>query len=222
MNKSPASSSLVPIEPVTLGPAMQRLSAKRQRFAFALVKEVPAEAGAEVAAAQIAGYVGTPAQIRATASRLVHDENVIDAVIELARQEVMMSAPAALRTIRQIADNKFSKDQLKAAQLVLDRFMPATQQISVKTEVVDYTGDSLKYLLHLRSKGATEDFLIGEFGEMGLARLSALLAAQEAAKANVIDAEFQEVGPAPVSERTPSQEQVTQAEAAPEEDVEEF
>jgi hypothetical protein len=185
------------LEDIELGPAAQKLSKKRLHFAAALVFEVPAGPDAVVAAGKIAGYAD------ATAKQLARDKTVAAAVEELARQRLTLDVPIALDTLRSAMTDKYGKDRVKAAQAILDRVVPTKQEIRVEATVVDRQQQTLDYLAHLISKGATEEMLLAEFGPVGLDRYRKALAEREASKAKVIDADFEvvnEAAPAPQPE----------------------
>jgi hypothetical protein len=171
--ESPNVSTELTIDPTTVGPAVQRLSAKRQRFVLALCNDVEPGPGAEIAAAAIAGYKGDG--IKAQAARLLHDPAVIEAVIETARQAINLAAPLAVATLKAEMQSGKSADRIKAAAMVLDRFMPAKVAVDVKIETIDHTADAIAHLRHLLALGVSRAALETEFGPQGLAHYEALL-----------------------------------------------
>ncbi len=179
------------LEDVELGPACQRLGAKRLRFAAALVFEVTSGKDAAVAAGKIAGYADS------TARALARDKHIVAAVEELARQRLTLDVPLALDTLRDAMGERFGKDKVKAAQILLDRVLPTKQEIKVETTVIDRTQQSIDYLAHLIAKGASEEMLLNEFGPAGLERHRKMLEARE--KAKPIDVSFEVIEEKPVA-----------------------
>jgi hypothetical protein len=179
------------------GEKVQALPAKKRAFVLAFMAETPGP-DAALNAALAAGYEDLPGKsLRRQASELLKDKAVIEALKELGCAEVFASIPHALHAIRETLDTVYSKDRLKAAQLVLDRFMPASQKLEIKAEVVDRQQVTLDHLHHLIEIGADHDVLVREFGEMGLQRYTKLLEARKEAvpAGDVIDGNFKVIEP---------------------------
>jgi hypothetical protein len=106
---------------------------------------------------------------------------------------IRMEGAKAVSAVSQIIANEHHPHRLRGALAVIQRIDPEITRIdqNVKVEVVDQTQLALDYLKHLIEKGATEEFLLNEFGPGGLERYRKLLAARETEK--IIDAEFKEV-----------------------------
>jgi phage terminase small subunit len=161
---------------IEFGEAVNKLPQMKRRFVLALIGEVEPGTKAAMEAAEIAGYVAEPGRtLRRIASDLLKDRDVLAALKELGSAEVLAAIPAALATIREIMNEPMSKDRLKAAQLVLDRFMPAPKVIEAKVETINREQVTLDHLRHLITIGAGRDALIREFGELGLARYEKML-----------------------------------------------
>lgn len=122
-----------------------------------------------------------------TAYRLLGIERIRDAVDALSKRTIRTLAPKAVEAVSDILDMPHHKDRLRAADLVLNRIDPAVQKVDVThTHKLDVTKESLEYLAHLKTIGASRDMLVAEFGELGLTYYEELLAKRE----NIIDAEF--------------------------------
>lgn len=150
------------------------LPTAQRRFVLAFKGEVRPGPDAAMEAARIAGYEDQPGNpLRLQAAGLLKGKAIFEALKELGCAGV----PAAIRlqSIREVMDTPYSKDRLKAARLVLDRFMPATQKSEVKAEVVNREEVTLTHLKHLVEIGAERAALIREFGEFGLSRYTKLL-----------------------------------------------
>jgi hypothetical protein len=102
----------------------------------------------------------------------VHDELIIEAVIEVARQQIHLAAPLAVQTLRHEMANGKSSDRIKSALAILEKFMPTKQLLEVKVEKVDHTADAIAHLKHLRELGVGHETLVKEFGELGLSHYS--------------------------------------------------
>jgi len=113
----PAPATDTPLEPETLGPAMQALASDLQRrFVLALVQ------GAKSAkeAALLAGY---SANTTGAASRLANNPKIQAALLEEAAKAVRVTAVRALGVLEEIAFDKaaHARDRLKAAEMILAR-----------------------------------------------------------------------------------------------------
>jgi phage terminase small subunit len=180
-------SSLAPLEPAELGPAASRLTSRQLRFAVALVSEVTPGPKAAEAAAIVAGYKTASGY----AAKLAHDPRIIAAVEELARQRLTLDVPQALDTLRSAMSDKFSKDKVKAAQILLDRVLPTKQELTIKAEPIDRTKAAVEHLRRLQSMGATREMLLAEFGPQGLEHFQELARQKEAFAP--IDVEFRQL-----------------------------
>jgi cyanate lyase len=177
-------------EPSELGPACMKLSARHLRFAFALCNEVSGP-DAAMAAAIVAGFPTTNvAKLKTDARKLSHDPSIVAALEELGRQRLSLDLPLALETLRAAMKDKFGKDKIKAAQILLDRILPTKTEVMVVTDKIDTNTSAIAHLKHLRDVlKVGQAALELEFGVEGLLRWSAIEAAQEKAKPLVVDYE---------------------------------
>jgi hypothetical protein len=188
-------------EPSELGPACTKLSARHLRFAFALCNEV-AGPDAAMAAAIIAGFpTANQSKLRADARKLSHDPNIVTALEELGRQRLSLDLPLALETLRNAMKDPFSKDRVKAAQILLDRILPTKTEVKVTLDKIDTNGSAIAHLKHLRDVlKIGQPALEREFGAEGLIRWTEIEAAQEKAKPITVDYEVIEPSPVQAAE----------------------
>lgn len=191
--------------PTEIGPAASKLSPIEQRFVYGLVFVVPPGVGANQAAAVLAGYsFPSEKKLKDHAAKLARDPRVIAAVEEMARQRLTLDVPQALDTLRQAMNDKFGKDRVKAAQILLDRVLPTKQEIKVEVEQKDQTQVTLDFLQHMLDIGTPTETLLKEFGPGGLETYSRMLKERAAAKAKIIDGEVIEPEPAVTLQNEPT------------------
>ena len=185
--------ALVPTDEENLGPAMLACNPKQRAF---IAHWFECKSGAQ--AAREAGYGnpdGTTTALSFTqiAQRLLHNERVQAAMVEYTRKTIRTLGPAAVQAQKDILTTSSHKDRAKISISVLDRIDPPVTKIDAHHthEVIDRTKVAVEHLTRLKAKGANREFLIAEFGELGLAHFEAILAKQE----QPIDAEFRELPP---------------------------
>lgn len=168
------------VEEAALGPAMRKLNAQQRSFVYALVET----GGNASQAAAAAGYgEGSPTpELRANAYRvrgyqLSHDPKVLAAIKEEAEKRLHSGALLAASVLIEMANDKSSKHQFKAAVELLNR-----SGLIVATEhrvTVEHQGGSDK---------ETIDRIRNLAGVLGLDPVKLLGSAGV-----IIDAEFTEV-----------------------------
>lgn len=128
-----------------LGPAMKRLSERKQAFVVAMI-----EFGGNnyTRAARAAGYLDTPGShsIVVTAHKLAHDEYIQAAIKEEGQKRLNASTIMAVKTLLDIADDVTAekKDRLKAAEMILNRTgLHATSEHKVAVTHKDETSDEM-------------------------------------------------------------------------------
>jgi phage terminase small subunit len=130
---------LAPLEPVDAidGPAMLALPTERHRAFVRALYQVKPGHGANVKAAKLAGW-GCPsssAQSMATiASRLAHDERVLEAIREEDEKRIRSSAPRAISALSRLVENPKHKDHARGIAMVLERVHPVETTHHVKVE----------------------------------------------------------------------------------------
>jgi hypothetical protein len=128
---------LEPLEPIDAkdGPKMQALPSDRHRaFVRALYTVRPGH-GAAVKAAKIAGFgtaESSPQSMATIASRLKHDERILEAIEEEDKKFIRASAPRAISALSRLIEDPRHKDHARGIGMVLDRVHPAEQVHNVK------------------------------------------------------------------------------------------
>jgi phage terminase small subunit len=130
---------VVPLEPIDArdGPAMKALPTDRHRaFVRALYTVKPGH-GANVKAAKLAGFgcpTSTPGSMATIASRLAHDERVLEAIAEEDQKRIRASAPRAISALSRLVETPGHKDHARGIAMVLDRVHPVETQHTVKVQ----------------------------------------------------------------------------------------
>ncbi|WP_063800387.1 hypothetical protein [Bradyrhizobium lablabi] len=143
---------------------MQALPSDRHRaFVRALYTVRPGH-GAAVKAAKIAAF-GTPQsspQSMATiASRLMHDDRVLDAIREEDEKHIRASAPRAITALSRLIEDPRHKDHARGIGMVLDRVHPAETQHRLTVEhdatpAYKATADVLERIAQLAAKAGID------------------------------------------------------------------
>jgi hypothetical protein len=119
------------------GPKMLALPSDRHRaFVRALYTVKPGH-GANVKAAKLAGFgtvESSPQSMATIASRLAHDERVIDAIAEENEKYIRSSAPRAVRALSHLIEDPRHRDHARGIAMVLDRTNPVEMLHKVKHE----------------------------------------------------------------------------------------
>jgi hypothetical protein len=149
------------------------------------------------AAARAAGYGdGSNSNSDArTGYRLVHRQDIVDAIIERGKQVLRSLMPDATRALAEEVNNIANPvTRLRAVSMILERTdAPITKIDShVTVELIDHTKEAVAELALLKSLHVPQEKLLEHFGYSGLAKYEALLA-KEQAKANILEGEFTEV-----------------------------
>lgn len=169
-----------------LGPAMRKLSPQQRAWVQAYL-DTGCKSAAQ--AARMAGYSATGGGDRVTGHRLVHNEDVLAAIKELADKKVRTGAYVAMAVLLEIAENPTHKDRLKAAIEIANRSgMIVAQKIDVEHK---HTTDAKEVLAEIRA-------LAKDLG------LNAVETAKLIGNAGYTDAEFQVVTPALTDAREPA------------------
>jgi hypothetical protein len=185
---------LAPLEPVDAidGPAMLALPTDRHRAFVRALYQVKPGWGANVKAAKLAGF-GTPsssAQSMATiASRLAHDERVLEAIREEDEKRIRSSAPRAISALSRLVENPKHKDHARGIAMVLDRVHPAETRhlVDVHHHAVDHSAEAVAQLRMLKSLDVAREKLEEVFGFSGLSRYEKMLAEADARAPTLIE-----------------------------------
>jgi hypothetical protein len=139
--------------------------------------------GDRTAAILAAGYRAKPASLNVMASRIFADDRVRLAVAEECKRRIDTTEPEILETVAAIMRNPAEKatDRLRAAAMIWDRANPVMtkHQISVEHHVTQDEKD-IQHYRALKSLGAPRDAFLARFGPNGLARVEALVLAEDA------------------------------------------
>jgi hypothetical protein len=106
------------------GPKMAGLPSDRHRAFVRALYEVPPGFGFGVKAAKMSGWgceTSTAHCMAVIASKLMHDERVLEAIHEEDRKRIRASAPRAIRALSDIIENPDSKDHVRGIGMILDR-----------------------------------------------------------------------------------------------------
>jgi hypothetical protein len=128
---------LEPLEPIDAkdGPKMQALPTDRHRAFVRALYQVRPGHGAAVKAAKMAGFgtaESSPQSMATIASRLKHDDRVLEAIEEEDKKYIRASAPRAISALSRLIEDPRHKDHARGIGMVLDRVHPAEQVHNVK------------------------------------------------------------------------------------------
>ena len=188
MTETPVSREPTP----ELGPAMRILHPRWQRAVIALFMT----GGNKTEALRRAGYKGDNlSSVKSTAWKVFADPRVKAAVLEECANRLATDSPEMLALVAGIARNTEARDadRLSAARIYLDRGIPLTTTHRVEVEhhlSVDQT--DMEHYRALQKLGAPSAAFLARFGHNGLARVEAMIAAEDH-KRKVIEADYQEV-----------------------------
>jgi hypothetical protein len=171
---------------------MRSLSSRWQKAAVAIF----ATRGNRTAALEIAGYKSDNRDsIKATAHKMFADDRMRAAVRELAARMIETSEPELLATTFEIMrDNAIEpRDRLAAIRMVWDRANPVLNRTKIEIEH-HLSSDQLdvEHYRALQKLGAPQSAFLARFGHNGLARVEAMIAAEDH-KQKLIEADYQEV-----------------------------
>jgi hypothetical protein len=173
---------LAPLEAIDAvdGPKMKALPTDRHRAFVRALYDVRPGFGAQVKAAKASGWGcenSTPQSMSVIASRLAHDERVLEAIREEDEKRIRASAPRAIRALSSLIENPASRDHARGIAMVLDRVHPAETQHTVKVQHDVTPNFKETAQVHARIAELTAKFRVP----------------LPAPAANVIDGEFSEI-----------------------------
>jgi phage terminase small subunit len=149
-------------------------------------------------AALRAGYSGSSAHVLASiGQKLMRDPRIVAAYNDEFERQVRDHGLPALKALQEITSDKFHKDRAKVALALVERAAPTVQRIDAHhtLEIIDQNQLAVDHLRKLKQLGTPREGLIAEFGINGLPHFEAMLAEQEARKANIVDCDFVEISP---------------------------
>jgi len=139
--------------------------------------------GNQTEALRLAGYQGTARSKTEMASRIFRDDRVRAALREEYSRGLDVIAPEARAVVRGIMLNTGEKaaDRLRAAGMIMDRADPVITKHRI--EVEHHLTDDQRDIQHWRALtrlGAPPEAFLQRFGPNGMARVEALVLAEEA------------------------------------------
>lgn len=181
------------------GPKMQGLRDRERKFVWAFLLNSLTdgkENGAQ--AARDAGYSDAGEGCKVRAHGLLHREDVIDAMQEVAGRELRGLAIPAVAALGRLLAKPEHGDHRKAIEMVLERVAPVRTQIDVNHSgevTLNHTDAALNDLRGLLALGVPEEKLIEIFGFSGLSRYRKMLTEADARAPKVIEHRADEVTP---------------------------
>jgi hypothetical protein len=186
---------------IELGPAMRALSTRHRAVVYSLFDC----GGNRTEAMRRNGYgrgdsYKAKKNLNSEASRFFSDRRIRAAIREQCEAQLAFIEPELLANITSIANNKREKtaDRLRALSMIWDRSRPIESKhtIAVEHHVTNDERD-VQHFLAMKKIGAPPDAFLRRFGANGMARVEALVAAEEARRRQldglVIDADCEAV-----------------------------
>jgi hypothetical protein len=137
--------------------------------------------------------------VRANSTRLFADPRVRAAIREYAITQIDVAEPEVMHTVLEIMRNANERpaDRLKAAAMIWDRAAPVVNKLRVDVEHhLSVNELDVKHFRALAKLGAPRQAFIDRFGVNGLARVEALVTADDLRQKQIegptIDAEYKE------------------------------
>lgn len=162
-----------------MGPAMRVLHPRWQRAVIALF----ATNGDRTKALRLAGYVAKPRSMKVMAHRIFADDRVRAAIRETVGVNLDIAEPEMLGTTLSILRNVGEKasDRLSAIRMIWDRTNPVINKhkLDIEHHVTSDERDIAHYTA-LKKLGAPPEAFTARFGVHGIARVEALILAEEA------------------------------------------
>jgi hypothetical protein len=128
---------LEPLEPLDAkdGPKMLALPSDRHRAFVRAMYQIRPGHGAAVKAAKMAAF-GTPqssaGSMATIASRLMHDERILEAFREENEKHIRASAPRAIVALSRLIEDPKHKDHARGIGMVLEREYPVESVVTMK------------------------------------------------------------------------------------------
>lgn len=178
------------------GPKMQALRERERRFVWAYLMNSLTdgrENGAQ--AARDAGYSDASEGAKVRAHGLLHRDEVLDALQEVAARELRGLAVPAVMALSRLLHKSDHFEHRKSIEMVLNRVgMGERTQIDVNVTgevTVNHTDAAIDDLRRLIELGASDEKLVEVFGYSGLERYRKMLAEQERRAPKVIEHQAQ-------------------------------
>jgi phage terminase small subunit len=119
------------------GPKMLSLPSDKHRMFVLALYQIKPGYGAHVKAAKMAGFGTETSSAKSwsvIASRLAHDEKILEAIHEEDQKRIRASAPRAIRALSNLIEDPLAKDHARGIAMVLDRVHPleTIQKVTVE------------------------------------------------------------------------------------------
>lgn len=155
--------ALAPGDGAEWGPKMKALPSDRHRMFVLSLYEIPRGYGAHVKAARMAGFGTATTSAKSwsvIASRLAHDDRILEAMREEDERRIRASAPRAIRALAHLIEDPDHKDHARGIAMVLDRVHPAETTHTVKVEhklpVMVATAEVLERIARLAARAGLD------------------------------------------------------------------
>jgi hypothetical protein len=162
------------------GPKMQALRERERKFVWAYLLNSMTdgkENGAQ--SARDAGYSDVKEGAKVRAHGLLHRDDVLDAMQEVAGRELRGLAIPAVAALGKLLAKPEHGEHRKAIEMVLERVAPVRAQVDVNVSgevTVNHTDAALENLRSMLELGVPREKLVGIFGYSGLSRYEKMLA----------------------------------------------
>lgn len=178
---------------VGFGPRLLALHERERRFVWAyVVNSISDKRENGSQAARDAGYSDKSEACKVRAHELLHREDVLDAIQEVAGRELRGLVVPAVMGMARLLEKPDHPDHFKAVTAVLNRtgFSEKTTVEVHHTGSIDlnHTDAALEALAYLQGMQVPEEKLVEQFGHSGLTRYRRMLEEREAKRGmRVID-----------------------------------
>lgn len=162
------------------GPKMQALKDRERRFVWAYLTNSLLDGRSNGAqSARDAGYSDVKEGAKVRAHALMHRKDILDAMQEVAANELRGLAIPAVVAMAKIIGNEAHVDHRRAVESVLDRIGHGARtqiDLNVSGEVnVNHTDAAVEDLRRLKALGVPREKLLETFGYSGLDRYERML-----------------------------------------------
>lgn len=161
------------------GPKVQALRERERRFVWAYLCNALTEGVNGAQAARDAGYSDVKEGAKVRAHGLLHRNDVLEAMQEVAARELRGLMLPAVVALGRLVEKRDHPDHRKAIEMVLDRTGAAVRtaiDVNVNGHVtVNHTDQALEDLARLRELGVPREKLLEIFGFTGLPRYERML-----------------------------------------------
>jgi len=177
------------------GPKMLALGERERKFVWAYLintmNDDGSKSGHGAQSARDAGYSDVANGAKVRAHGLLHRQEVVEAIQEVAARELKGMVLPAVAALGRLLHRPDHPDHRKAAETILDRVGMGTRtalDVNVSGSVtVNHTDEALEQLRMLLELGVPREKLVETFGFSGLGRYERMLAEKEGRSPKVIE-----------------------------------